>query len=288
MPKKNKVSKSKWLDLLIFALFLNVFFFHSFGTVALALLLTGGYVLTGRVFGKFGLGSSALFGISILTMFLVNSPEKIVLLTLLAIAILLVTAYLGLKREGIGGILELTLSSLLVVREYIRSGLMLLASAMRGTLRKALQLDTIPKERSPWIKSIAVGLVVGLPLTAWLISTLSNADPVFAAFIKDLLSEKFLSELPGRLVMSGVTLLLLMPILLIQWRGYRSPLAWISRVRFGREMSIVLLMVVVILGLFLAVQWPYVFASVARETDLSQYGVATYSEYVTRCRGFWD
>lgn len=286
MPKKNKVLKSKWLDLLIFVLFLNVFFFHSFGTVALALLLTEGYVLVRRVFGKFGLGSSALFGISILTMFLVNSPEKIVLLTLLVIAIFLVTAYLGLKRERIGGILELALSSLLIVREYIRSGLLIVASAMRGTLRKVLQLDTIPKERSPWIKSIVAGLVVGLPLTAWLVSTLSNADPVFAAFIQDLLSEKFLSELPGRMIMSGIALLLLMPILLMQWRGYRSPLAWMSRVYFGREMSIVLLMVVVILGLFLAVQWPYVFARVARETDLSQYGVATYSEYVTR--GFWD
>lgn len=34
--------------------------------------------------------------------------------------------------------------------------------------------------------------------------------------------------------------------------------------------------------MFLAVQWPYVFAAVARETDLTRFGVATYSEYVNR------
>jgi hypothetical protein len=35
-------------------------------------------------------------------------------------------------------------------------------------------------------------------------------------------------------------------------------------------------------GAFLIVQWPYIFAHVAAETDLSQFGVATYSEYVKR------
>ena len=44
----------------------------------------------------------------------------------------------------------------------------------------------------------------------------------------------------------------------------------------------IIVMVTVVLGLFLTVQWPYVFVNVAKETDLSQFGVATYSEYVTR------
>ena len=141
MEKNRQMGRSRWLDILIFVLFLNVLFFHSFGTVALGLFLTGGYILTGRVFGKFGLGSSILFGASILTMFLVSSTEKIVILTILSIAIILTTAYLGLKREGIGGILELVLSGFHVMYEYIRSGLMIMASTMRGTLRTTLQLD---------------------------------------------------------------------------------------------------------------------------------------------------
>jgi len=37
-----------------------------------------------------------------------------------------------------------------------------------------------------------------------------------------------------------------------------------------------------VLLLFLVIQWPYVFAHVAAEADLSKFGVATYSEYVKR------
>jgi hypothetical protein len=41
-------------------------------------------------------------------------------------------------------------------------------------------------------------------------------------------------------------------------------------------------MVAMVIGVFLVVQWPYIFVNVAKETDLSKFGVATYSEYVTR------
>lgn len=281
-----KVQKSRWLDVLVFVLFLNVFFFHSLGTVALILFLSGSYLLVVRLFGKWEMGTSALLGASLLTMLMVSSPEKIVLLTLFAVAITLTTVYQGLKGGQIGGILELGLSSLIVIREYIRSGFAMLGSAMKGSLRDVLSLDYVPKERSPWVKSILVGLLAGLPIVAWLVMTLSKADPVFAAFIKDLVSEKFLTELPSRFALSLLALFFLIPVVIMKWREYHSPLAWIARVRFGREMSVILTMVVVVLGLFLAVQWPYVFASVAKETDLSKYGVATYSEYVQK--GFWD
>lgn len=286
MNKHSQLKKSKWLDLLIFVLFINVFFFHSLGTVALVLFLTGSYLLAVRLFGKFELGTSALFGVSMLTMFLVSSPEKIVLLTLFVLGIILINVYKGMKSGPIGGILELGISSLIVIREYIRSVLVILASAVRGTLKDVLSLDYVPKERSPWVKSIIVGLLAGLPIVAWLVMTLSKADPVFSAFIKNLVSEKFLSDLPSRLALSILALLFLIPMVVMKWRGYVSPIAWLTKVRFGREMSVILAMVVVILGIFLVVQWPYVFATVAKETDLSVYGVATYSEYVKR--GFWD
>lgn len=286
MQKNRQVQKSKWLDILIFVLFLNIFFFHSLGTVALALFLSGSYLLAVRLFGRVGAGPSVLFGASVVTMFLVSSPEKTLLLALLAIWIILTSVYRGMKDGEIGGILELGLSSLIVIREYIRSGLTILASALRGSLKDVLRLDYAPKERSPWVRSIFVGLLAGLPLVAWLVMTLSKADPVFATYIKDLVSEKFLTELPSRFALSMLSLFFLMPVVIMKWREYHSPLAWIARVRFGREMSVILAMVVVVMGLFLAVQWPYVFATVAKETDLSKYGVATYSEYVQK--GFWD
>jgi len=48
------------------------------------------------------------------------------------------------------------------------------------------------------------------------------------------------------------------------------------------EVTVVMVITTIVLGSFLIVQWPYVFVTVAYETDLSLFGVATYSEYVRR------
>ncbi len=97
---------------------------------------------------------------------------------------------------------------------------------------------------------------------------------------------QMLAELPARFIISLMLIAALIPVMVMRWRGYISPLGWLTKVRWGREMSVVTAMVVLILGLFLIVQWPYVFVTVAKETDLSKYGVATYSEYVQK--GFWE
>jgi len=56
----------------------------------------------------------------------------------------------------------------------------------------------------------------------------------------------------------------------------------LSKLSVTRELSIVMLGVFLVLMSFLIIQWPYVFARVPFETDLSKFGVATYSEYVKR------
>lgn len=280
------MKKNNGLDLLLFVLFVNIFFFHAFGTVALSLLLMGVWILIQRIFGRVEKGASLLLGLTIGALFFVNSPEKIMLLSVQALAIFFVQTYRLLKKDELGGILELSLSGLYVVREYLRSGLLLAASVIKGNLRQVFHFEPLPRQRSPWLRSVMAGVLVGLPLIAWLTYTLTQADPIFASYIKNVLSEEFLNELPGRFVFSVLTLLFLLPTLLMSYRGYISPLAWLTRMRWGREMAIVTGMVALVLAVFLCVQWPYVFVNVAKETDLSAYGVATYSEYVTR--GFWD
>ncbi len=290
MDQNILTKRNSWLDLFIFVLFLNVFFFHSFEIVALACFLSGLWVLLVRIFAK-GIGQavwweSGVMAVTVGSLLLVDSPEKIIVLLLFALLVMLVSVYSWLKQKSVGGLLELGLSGLIVIKEYLYSALLIVQGLMSGTLGKVFQLSQSKKQHSPWIRSIIVGGLVSLPLIAWLIATLAKADPVFAAFIQNIVSKELLTELPARLFFSVLAFLVLIPLLITQWRGYRSPLAWISKVSWGREITVVTAMITLVLGVFLIVQWPYVFVSVGHETELAKFGVATYSEYVQK--GFWD
>jgi len=107
--------------------------------------------------------------------------------------------------------------------------------------------------------------------------------------------EKMLFLILGTNLLSGgacffitkkIFILFLAPLLIMKANRYVSPLGWLVKVNFAREMIVVTSMVVLVMGTFLVVQWPYVFANVTLETDLSKFGVAPYSEYVKR--GFVD
>ncbi len=293
MQKNELVLKNRLFDLLVFVLFFNLFLFQSFGTVAMWLLIWGIWLLLLRIFDEKTLHSSRVKTIGSLTLALamatnlsVSSPEKTVALVLISIAVLIVTTYSLLKNESIGGILELVLTGLNLTREYIGKSWGIAKAFLAGQVLSILPARQSKIDQAPWFKSIAVGLIVGLPLVVWLVSTLSKADPVFATFIEQLASQNFLDELPARAILSIFIFIITIPLLAMKWMVYSSPLSWMTKVKFGREMSVITLMIVLVMGIFLIVQWPYVFASVALETDLSQFGVATYSEYVKK--GFGD
>jgi len=50
----------------------------------------------------------------------------------------------------------------------------------------------------------------------------------------------------------------------------------------AHELTIVMAIISLVIASFIIIQWPYVFANVKAETDLSRYGVATYAEYVKK------
>lgn len=290
MDQTMLTKRNSWLDLFIFVLFLNVFFFHSFELVALTCFLSGMWILLVRLFAK-GAGQavwwqSGVMAVTVGSLLFVDSPEKIVVLLLFALLVMATSVYSWLKQASVGGLLELGLSGLIVMKEYLYSGLLILQGLMSGTLAQIFQLSQEKKQHSPWLRSIIIGGIISLPLLAWLISTLTQADPIFATFVQGILSKHLLAELPARLFFSAVALAVLIPLLILRWRGYQSPLGWVSKVNWSREITVVTALITVVLGVFLAVQWPYVFVNVAHETELTKFGVATYSEYVQK--GFWD
>ena len=278
------------MQLLWLVLFLNLFMFQTVGSLGVGLILMGWWVWTVATYRKPGrsLGLSGIVTVIIvILMQLVNAKEKLAALTLLFGATWIVTTYDYVKGSAPGGLLELVLTPTWMAWEYLRGVRRVIGSFWSGEWVKN-QTVVIKKKVTAgpsWIKSVLTGVVIGLPVVAWLISLLSHADPIFANFVKNIVSEEFLRQLPSRLVWSVFIVIMMLPLLKLAWRGYRSPLGFLTR-GWEREMSIVLAMVVVVLGSFLVVQWPYVFVSVAKETDLSMYGVATYSEYVKK--GFGD
>jgi hypothetical protein len=280
--------------LLFFILFVNFFLFRQFGLLALALVILALWLLVVKVFDSASSKTrhikwwgSALLLLTTSLIAFVSSPEKIALLLLLALEIMAISVYSWLKNEKVSGILELGLSSLIVAKGYLSAGIKIFSSFFDGNLKKILNINSSsPKQQSPWLRSILTGGLIGLPLVAWLVSLLAKADPIFANFISQLLSDEVLKELPTRLLISFAMLLFLIPLLIIKLNRYVSPLGWLTKVNWGRELTVITAMVVMIMGVFLVVQWPYVFANVALETDLSKFGVATYSEYVKR--GFAD
>lgn len=140
------------------------------------------------------------------------------------------------------------------------------------------------------VKSVVIGLIIGLPVVFTLIVLLSGADPIYAKFIEGILKLEWF-KIPDswrtRILFSLFWLVFLSPLLYLRRKSeFRSPLSALAKVTFTQEMSIVMVLVALTLGSFIVIQAPYVFANVPFETDLSKFGVATYSEYVKK--GFFE
>lgn len=276
------------VGLLGLVLFLNLFFAKPVGATGFSLIVLGGWIWAWQTFDQnkqWSITGTAVLVILALLQ-LVTGTEKLFMLLGSLMIIGVTSLYTWVKGVSPGGILESVLTPWWLVLEYWRGVRRVIASFWTGSWVEAAKNKVkLDESKSATARAVVTGIVVGVPIVAWLVSLLTHADPVFAKFVQGIVSEEILKELPARLTWSTTLLVILSPLLKIGWRGYRSPLSFLAR-GWGREMSVVLIMVVIVLASFLVVQWPYVFVQVAKETDLSAYGVATYSEYVKR--GFAD
>ena len=130
-----------------------------------------------------------------------------------------------------------------------------------------------------------VAFLVSLPVVL-LLTALFSSDPVFYHQITRIISEEFLAEIPQRFVNSTLLFALCLPLVHLyrQVKKYETSLATELISRFGSfEIAFTMsTLVTILLYSFIIVQWPYIFVKVAKETELAQYGVKTFSEYVTK------
>lgn len=132
--------------------------------------------------------------------------------------------------------------------------------------------------------------LVGILLIVILISLLSKADPIYATFIQTYLSEpfsRFIRSFQDRIVPSIILFLLLIPFMTYTAQAvFHPPRKLLARLHYVNEYAALMALIALVMVSFLAVQWQYIFSALGPETDLSQFGVATYSEYVRK--GFWE
>lgn len=275
--------------LLIVALAANIFFYHAVGPVGFSLFILMLYFLVQFLFRtqikKFKLTRTTTTLTGLLLIFLgllvLCGNGFIQMLSVLSSLILFgVTVYLlSSGSPNVRSVFEFIFIPLKLFAEY-------LISAVRG-IEKIISL---PQKNTPHIKGfrtyfrpIIVAILVGVPLLWTITALLMSGDPIFATFIKNIHLPTISPELVGRAALTIFLFGIFFPYIFFRMSPLSFyPLHIIKKFHFRNEMMIIVGLVSVILGLFLVIQWPYVFANVAFETDLSKFGVATYSEYVRR------
>lgn len=125
--------------------------------------------------------------------------------------------------------------------------------------------------------------MIGTPIVLLLLSMFGKADPIFAHATKEFFGQDFLKHVPQRLFWSVILFFAFAPAAFLSLSDkITSPFGNFMKGRWNREMTVVMALVAIVVASFLVVQWPYIFARVPAETDLSKFGVPNYSEYVKR------
>jgi hypothetical protein len=250
--------------------FWNLFLFRRLGTLGVALFFLVGLVFIHGVLShvrnkKLVVWSVIVAVLLSLALVLTANPFVDVLLMVSLLTELVVVSYL----VGVGEIFYKDAWEMVTSKAVL--GLAYMVSVWR--------LVTVKVPKIGPIFGLVRGLVIGVPI-ALVLLVLMSADPIFytrtSAFLK-----VFSGEFWGHLVFSIFALAILLP---FAWMKVKKVnLDFLPELpSMVLETRVVLGIVALIMGAFLIVQWPYVFASVSREVDLSRFGVATYSEYVRR------
>lgn len=274
--------------ILAFVIYLNLFYFNSLGGIGIALIIMSLVALVVTVFSSKKNSSLITQGIVVialisLTEIFAGSDIRQVLGIWSGLLFLTIFAYALLRNYLPNNLLEIGLSPVYMAISYLGSGLDSFLSLMSGEATKQIKRFSSDHKQSSWLQSVFTGFVLGLPFVILLLYLLTQADPIFSNYLSHLFSADFVNKTIVRVVISVIIFIFLFPLTFMKLnKKYHSPLGWLTQASWQKEMSIILAMVAAVLAVFLVVQWPYVFANVAMETELVQFGVETYSEYVTK------
>jgi len=278
--------------ILAYVIFFNLFLFHARGPVEFGLITLGRFLFLTFIFKSiknFKKDSSTilsiLFALIIFCLGMLLRANIFIQSLLGFVTVTTLHVYAYLLSSGIPmvrSLFELILAPIYFIGSYIKTFFKTIKIIFSGDF-KQIGLEKTQSGKNPLAQSLIIGFGIGLFIIGILISMLSSADPIFATFVKGIVSADFLQNLFLRVVLSLLIGFSLLPFIILKRKNiFNSPIGLLQKVNFVQEMSVVMALVSLVIGIFLVVQWPYVFAKVPFETDLSKFGVATYSEYVRK------
>ena len=162
-------------------------------------------------------------------------------------------------------------------------------------LRTARPAHAIPRRMPVPAVPIARGLALGLPVAAIFAVLFASADPIFRGVLEDVLGFRFdLGDLPGRIVFVIASAWLAAGLLSVSADGIPGVAAASlgaaagtqararTRPLGGQEVVIILVLVDIVFGAFVALQLAYLFGGLDTLTAVGM----TYSDYARR--GFFE
>lgn len=278
-----------------FVLFLNIFFFRPFGTVSFSLIVLGIalYGITSMSRWSFvrqhtkSLGIIGIFFLLLLTNIVMRGNQFVrVILGIASLGTIVYGFYILSSRiTFMRSLQEAVLAPFLIAGSYLANmGGLILGNRTSDTVSKP-PIHEKKHTIGRFVVAIVRSILISIPIIGILVFLLSSADPIFAKRLKEAfaIDWQLFIQSGQRLFFSLFIALLAAPLINLRRSGVFKPFIELSRSRLPAfELSVVMSLVTITLIGFLLVQWPYVFASVPAETNLSQFGITTYSEYVRK------
>jgi hypothetical protein len=226
------------------------------------------------------------------------SPIDALLLSFLSCGLSLISLYLlALTHYQFGAISELIYVPFAIAKHWFIKAIDLVDATPKLITKIFKDRNRISNSSLKLEKSTTIGLIRGAIITApvvlIILIALIQADPIFSKLVSETLNKLYelvkpLLELsiPRRLIASLFVALLTTPVALMTIRRrFRSPLTHPHYQKYRIEVIMLVIVIALVLASFLIVQFRYLFATI-KETELHQFGVQTYSEYVRR--GFFE
>lgn len=269
----------------VLAVLVNVYLYRSLQATGVALfillvslLLTFGYGIKKQKEIVLFLASIVVFG-SLVVLRAATLP-KLMLLGGMYTSLIIFWYLTVIQSKFLRSLAELFLVPFRLAGSYISAGINALGKAIHFSKATHKEASNPVQE---WLPSILMGGFAGIPIVGVLLMLLSSADPIFNKTLQQLFSSFTISELGVRLLISIATFLFTLPLAFMRIKNdFVSPVHKLIPVSAIKPITVIMSMIALTIGLFLIIQWPYVFAHVAQEQNLSTFGVATYSEYVKK------
>ncbi|HEX6976805.1 MAG TPA: DUF4173 domain-containing protein [Patescibacteria group bacterium] len=148
-------------------------------------------------------------------------------------------------------------------------------------LKRKLSLSSKKSE----IGSVIRGILIAIPIAAFVLILLGSADPIFGKLVKDIFNIKLPPIAPwliARIVGTSAFLFFAAPFLFSTIKKkYAHPFKDIHVGKYQLETATLVSILCTIFAVFLVIQFKYLFVQVP-ENKLSEFGIMTYSEYVRR------